>query len=110
MKHASLVGVAAGALAVAAAACSSSPGSSSDASVESTAPCVAGQSVACVGVGACAGGQVCAADGKSFGPCLCGSTDVTVGDGAQLRDANQEADAIEASDAYSDASPRPEAG
>lgn len=34
--------------------------------------CVPGESVACVGVGGCSGGQVCNADGKSFGACDCG--------------------------------------
>ncbi len=33
--------------------------------------CVPGQSVACVGLGACPGGQICNADGQSYGPCEC---------------------------------------
>ena len=36
--------------------------------------CTPGQSVACTGPGGCAGGQVCAAEGTSFGPCQCGAT------------------------------------
>lgn len=35
--------------------------------------CFPGVSQACVGPGGCAGGQTCAADGASFGPCDCGS-------------------------------------
>jgi hypothetical protein len=35
--------------------------------------CIPGQSVACVGPGACQGGQVCSADGRGYGPCACGS-------------------------------------
>jgi hypothetical protein len=34
--------------------------------------CVPGATQACVGPGACAGGQACAPDGKAFGPCDCG--------------------------------------
>lgn len=34
--------------------------------------CTPGLSVACVGPGACQGGQVCAADGSGYGPCDCG--------------------------------------
>jgi hypothetical protein len=37
--------------------------------------CVPGASVACVGVGGCAGGQVCNAAGSGFGTCECGSRD-----------------------------------
>jgi hypothetical protein len=33
--------------------------------------CIPGQSVACVGPAGCTGGQTCAADGRSFGACLC---------------------------------------
>jgi hypothetical protein len=36
--------------------------------------CVPGSTQTCVGPGACAGGQVCAADGQGFGPCDCGNT------------------------------------
>jgi hypothetical protein len=36
------------------------------------AGCTPGASVACVGVGGCKGGQVCAPDGSKFGPCECG--------------------------------------
>jgi hypothetical protein len=41
---------------------------------ESASVCAPGRSVACVGVGGCIGGQVCASDGSSFGPCLCQET------------------------------------
>jgi len=34
--------------------------------------CAPGQSLACVGPGACIGGQVCAPDGQSFSACQCG--------------------------------------
>jgi hypothetical protein len=37
-----------------------------------TRACVPGAAQACVGPGGCAGGQVCAVDGASFGPCDCG--------------------------------------
>ena len=37
--------------------------------------CVPGASQACVGVGGCAGGQVCLADGSGFGACECGGSD-----------------------------------
>ena len=36
--------------------------------------CVPGQAVACVGVAACAGTQVCNADGAGYSPCQCGQT------------------------------------
>lgn len=36
--------------------------------------CKVGDTRTCVGVGQCAGGQVCLADGTGFGPCDCGST------------------------------------
>jgi hypothetical protein len=52
---------------VLAAACSES--APSPAPAQST--CLPGQSVACVGVGGCSGGQLCQADGKSFGACEC---------------------------------------
>ena len=35
--------------------------------------CVPGQSIACTGPAACAGYQVCSADGDSFGSCACGN-------------------------------------
>jgi len=35
--------------------------------------CVKGTTQACVGPGACTGGQVCLDDGSGFGPCDCGS-------------------------------------
>lgn len=37
--------------------------------------CTPGASVACVGAGGCAGGQVCNAAGSAFGACECGTTD-----------------------------------
>jgi hypothetical protein len=33
--------------------------------------CVPGTTQACVGVGACSGGQACSPDGSGFGPCEC---------------------------------------
>jgi hypothetical protein len=35
--------------------------------------CTPGASVACVGTGGCAGGQVCKADGSGYGACNCGA-------------------------------------
>jgi lysophospholipase L1-like esterase len=35
--------------------------------------CAPGQSIACVGPGACPGGQACNADGRGYGLCNCGS-------------------------------------
>lgn len=37
--------------------------------------CVPGATQRCVGPGACEGGQICSADGLSFGPCDCGPED-----------------------------------
>jgi hypothetical protein len=34
--------------------------------------CIPGATQACVGLGACAGGQACLPDGAGFGPCDCG--------------------------------------
>lgn len=34
--------------------------------------CTAGEAIACVGPGGCAGGQVCAQDGSGYGVCECG--------------------------------------
>ncbi|HVU51000.1 MAG TPA: hypothetical protein VHL80_09965 [Polyangia bacterium] len=51
-----------------------------DATPPSAAPaaparaCVPGATQACVGPGGCAGGQSCAPDGASFGPCDCGAS------------------------------------
>jgi hypothetical protein len=36
--------------------------------------CTPGASQACVGPGACSGGQACRLDGTGFGPCDCGGT------------------------------------
>jgi hypothetical protein len=49
----------------------SSTGSPSATSGDGNA-CIPGQSVACVGVGGCPGGQVCNSDARGFGPCQCG--------------------------------------
>jgi hypothetical protein len=46
-------------------ACSSSP----------STECIPGESVACVGVGGCTGGQICSSSGDSFGPCECAHHD-----------------------------------
>lgn len=40
--------------------------------VAAAAVCTKGATQACVGPGACQGGQVCLADGSGFGPCDCG--------------------------------------
>lgn len=45
--------------------------------------CVPGQSIPCVGVGGCEGGQVCRDDGRGYGTCDCG-------DSSQPRDAGLE--------------------
>ena len=56
-------------------------GTSADASAPQTArspgdappfACTPGATQACVGPGACAGGQACLSDGTRFGPCDCG--------------------------------------
>ena len=39
----------------------------------STRACTPGASQACIGPGACQGGQACLADGSAFGPCDCGT-------------------------------------
>ena len=49
--------------------------------------CASGDTRACVGVGACAGGQVCRPDGTGFGPCDCGSKAPSVDAGAMNADA-----------------------
>src|SRR5262249_32906283 len=53
-------------------ACSSNGGGGTGGSLPQG--CVPGQSVACTGPGSCAGYQVCAPDGKSFGACMCGGS------------------------------------
>lgn len=40
--------------------------------VAASAACTKGSTQACVGPGACQGGQVCLADGSGYGPCDCG--------------------------------------
>jgi hypothetical protein len=44
-----------------------------DAKKAALTACIPGATQRCVGAGACAGGQACAADGSGFGPCDCGS-------------------------------------
>jgi hypothetical protein len=48
------------------------PAPSAPLAVSAAGLCTPGASQACVGVAGCKGGQVCAADGKAFGPCDCG--------------------------------------
>jgi formylglycine-generating enzyme required for sulfatase activity len=60
-----------------ASACSSSGGTDNAAGgtggqAGASGVCVPGQSIACVGPGVCDGWQVCSADGRSYGECLCG--------------------------------------
>ena len=67
-------------LVLAVAACGSSSSSSGGGDAggggdSSTRVCTPGQSIACVGVGGCSGGQVCASDGSGYGACQCGSGD-----------------------------------
>ena len=40
--------------------------------------CTPGKSEACIGVGGCAGGQVCDPSGEGFGACVCAAADVGV--------------------------------
>lgn len=42
--------------------------------------CTPGASVECIGRGGCPGGQVCTADGRGFGECVCDSSDAASGD------------------------------
>ena len=49
-------------------------GSGGSTSTDASPLCVPGQSSACFGPGACPGGQVCSADGRGFGSCVCGTT------------------------------------
>jgi len=60
--------------------------------------CVPGATQRCVGVGACAGGQVCLADGSRFGPCRCASSseDAGLANDAAPPDAGTAADAVPA--------------
>lgn len=48
------------------------PGAVVDAGLGSGRVCGSGDTRACVGPGACAGGQTCLADSSGFGPCDCG--------------------------------------
>jgi hypothetical protein len=72
-----------------------SPDGSSADGAESV--CIPGVSAACVGIGGCSGGQVCASDGKSFGPCLCSDAAT----GSPTLDATAEAAAPESGSADS---------
>ncbi|HTQ47711.1 MAG TPA: hypothetical protein VMI75_33370, partial [Polyangiaceae bacterium] len=63
-------------------------------------PCMPGRSVACTGVGGCAGGQVCNADGTAFGACDCGVSndagtpaDAAPPDGSDANDGSRALDA-----------------
>jgi len=47
----------------------------------SSKSCIPGQSIACVGVGGCRGGQQCTTDGSGYGPCQCGSSTSATGSG-----------------------------
>jgi hypothetical protein len=47
-----------------------------DDTAPATTVCTPGDTKACVGPGACAGGQVCSADGRSYGACDCGGAKV----------------------------------
>jgi len=51
--------------------------SSPDAAAKPSSACAAGETRECVGPGARKGGQACAADGKSFGSCDCGTKTAT---------------------------------
>ena len=55
------------------AACGGSPLMPPSNSVDAESGCVPGRSVECVGPGGCVSNQVCNADGRSFGPCVCAS-------------------------------------
>jgi hypothetical protein len=63
--------------------------------------CMPGRSVACTGVGGCAGGQACNADGTAFGVCDCGgSNDAgTPADGAASHDGSDASDGSQPPDA-----------
>jgi lysophospholipase L1-like esterase len=71
-----------------------STGGSGGTMPEASLLCVPGQSVVCAGPGACPGGQVCSADGREYGPCVCSLTGAGGSAGAGGR-----------SDAGGDASP-----
>ena len=51
--------------------------------------CTLGASIACVGVGGCAGGQVCNTEGSAFGECMCGGSG---GDGGTPHDSGPAVD------------------
>ena len=63
--------IVAGGLLSIAVACGTSPAT--------TPTCVPGQSIVCVGPGACAGGQVCNSEGTAYSACDCGSPRVDGG-------------------------------
>ena len=55
------------------AACGGSPLTPRPNGADAASGCVPGLSVECVGPGGCVSNQVCDADGRSFGPCVCAS-------------------------------------
>jgi hypothetical protein len=75
---------------------SSAAAAASSASSPSARACVPGATQACVGRGACPGGQACRPDGSGFGPCDCAPR------GSPSTDGGPEAGAVSA-DAGADA-------
>jgi glutathione peroxidase len=68
--------------------------------------CMPNQSIACVGSGGCAGGQVCKSDGSGYQPCNCGSVVDAGSDGADAADAaGDEAAAADTGGDGADAAP-----
>lgn len=67
--------------------------------------CTPGTSVACVGAGGCAGGQVCNAAGTGYGACDCGGTDAGLPDGGMPIDGGLPVDGGELTDVPADAPP-----
>ena len=55
------------------AACGGGPLTPPPNGADAESGCVPGRSVECVGPGGCVSNQVCNADGRSFGPCVCAS-------------------------------------
>lgn len=68
------------------ASCSSGDGA------EPTRACVPGQTQACVGQGACIGGQACNADGSGWGGCLCADGGSDAGEVGPIEDDAQAGD------------------
>jgi len=79
------VGATALAMAIAGATAWSACTSASD-NDQVTAGCAPGQTQACLGPGACNGAQICASDGKSWGPCDCGGDGGAVSLGSNAGD------------------------